>query len=275
MGCCSSSPNGTEIQNLKENADELQALKGKEEQLRPASSTVMKNGELIPSRSVTPRSETPDELGLRKGKSKRGKPSGLRVGGSKQLRDPNMIVTTPMNGDHDAFPSRPDDTILPTDKREAVAMFVSWEKPALGKKKRGGKKGGKKRSKTMAPKCATQAKKQQVFIPGSGNEKILLADKSKTLTKLPPLKFNKVEASNVVKSSVAADRKKAANQKKQVANLNKLLKNEMGFDDKICKLIRQYAEITKPQKKEVEVEMVLAPKKSNHSRTSYACPVKE
>ena len=149
QGCCSSSPNGTEIQNLKENADELQALKGKEEQLRPASSTVMKNGELIPSRSVTPRSETPDELGLRKGKSKRGKPSGLRVGGSKQLRDPNMIVTTPMNGDHDAFPSRPDDTILPTDKREAVAMFVSWEKPALGKKKRGGKKGGKKRSKTV------------------------------------------------------------------------------------------------------------------------------
>lgn len=273
MGCCSSSsPNADAIQNLKDNAEELQTLKGKEEQQRPASSTVMKDGTLLPSRSVTPRSETPEEAGrLHKKKSRRGKPGNLSVS-NKQLRDPNMIVTTPMNGDQDAFPSGPRDpnTIVPPrQKQEAVAMFVSWEKPdVLGSKRKGKKGKGKGKRRSKAPKCAAKAKQQQTFIPGSGNEKILLADKSKTLTKLPPLKFKQVEANADLKSSIAADRKKLAKQKKAVSNMNKFFKTKVGFDDKICALIRGYAELGQAKKKEMEV-MVAMP--SNHSRTSYSC----
>lgn len=287
MGCCSSSDKGTEIEKLKEEDDELKALKG--DHPRPASSTMMKRGD-----TDSPRLElaTPDGSMDRtsSGKKKRGKPKSLSVG--KQLRDPNMIVTTPMNDDgmapQDQFPINSNDHIAPVsrDRHEEdlnrLAMFIPWEKPALGAKKRpklrskttaGGKrKKGKKGKKGRIP-GGTKKGSEQVFIPGSGNEKILLADRSKTLTaSLPPLKFSKVEASSSVKRGIAADRKKAVARKKQISGINKFMKQEIGFDDKIAKLIRQYAEISN-KAPGAAVEMV-EKVGGNHSRTVISCPVK-
>lgn len=297
MGCCQSSdPKGSAIELLKDGGvDELQTLKGKGlDEPRPASSTVLKQAETLASlsRSATPEAEIGDGLNgvaSPKSKAQKGRPASLSVNGKQQLQSPNMIQTTPQSrlvgneAASDQFPSKPNDTInpLPNDKNRheeelnKVPMFITWDQPALGNGAKGPKKRKKKKggAKSRIPGGEKQGK-EQVFIPGSGNEKILLADKSRTLKALPPLQFSAVGASTVVKSSIAADRKKAAAKRKSVNDLNRFMKQELNFDDKIAKLIRQYAEISVAKR---DVEIVVDQKSSHgipQSRSSYACPVR-
>lgn len=307
MGCCHSKGTVTAIEKLKESqTDELQTLKAGEaagldkstEPPRPASSTQTKdsNGKDVPgsnSRSQTPRSETPTDgnqvaaaAPSKKGAKK--KPAGLST---KQLMDPNMIVTTPNRPAGAAdFPIGDANMIEPLrggknrhqEDLNRLPFFVPLDKPAGGAPKKppnlsSSKKKKKKKSSTVDSIPGGEKKhKQQVFIPGSGNERILLADKSKTLSKLPPLHFAKVEGSAEVKSSIAADRQKAADRKKQVVKLNRFMKEELGFDATVASLIRQYAEISKVVKPEVEIfEDNARSHVPSHSRTTISCPIKK
>jgi hypothetical protein len=274
MGCCQSSQAaGTQIEQLQK--EEVQALKGKNLEIaRPASSTILKNDQGDRSLTSTP------ELG-----NSKGRPERLQTDRKGQLKDPNMINTTPqsrlLNGvcASDDFNA---DTIKPVDKDRheedlnRLAMFIPWEKPALGSKPKlgkGKKKGGKKRRSSVTQ---TKKHKEQVFIPGSGNENILMADRTRQIKALPPLKFNKVQASDTVKSSIADAKRKMNNKKKQVSAVNKFMKRELGFDDKIARLIRQYAEVSAKQQVNVEVLVDTAAAHGvTNSRTSISCPVRK
>jgi hypothetical protein len=171
-------------------------------------------------------------------------------------------------------------------------MFIPWEQPPLGDKKKkskpptfhGQKRAEKRRKSKRASEIASgermpggeKKSKQQVFIPGSGSERMLIADQSRKVSALPPLKFNKVEASSTVKSTIAAERERVLERKKEVQALNRFMKEELGFSADMAKLIRQYAEISKVPATAVEIfEDNTRSHMPTNSRTVISCPVKQ
>lgn len=249
MGCCSSTdkPHGTSVEDIP-----LKAKQDARSAIRPASGTVKKDGSPVgkdhdSSRSTTPRNsfiEPPEKN--RKGKSK---PPGLSI--PDRHMDPNALNITPQNAQVKADNQRKHEEDL-----NKTAMFIPWEKPALGAKKgkppklgqRRSSKGGKRKS---VSKKKTDAAADQCFIPGTGNEKILMA-KGPSIhpAVLPPLSFNNVKATKEVKSAIEADRQKVKEEKARIKAISSYMKEEFGFDNKICKLIKQYAEITTAKKEE-------------------------
>jgi hypothetical protein len=242
-------------------------IENRSNSVRPASGTVVKNGKTgspngdqhDSSRSTTPRNsfiEPPEN----KAKSKKGKPSALKIDNNSRHIDPNAANITPQNSggkNKEQRAKRHEEDL------NKMAMFIPWEKPALGadgksKKskppklgQRRSSKSGKKRKSGGGPgsrlSASTKFKKDdepQEFIPGSGNEKILMASAPSINPKfLAPISFEKVKADKNTMSQIEKDRARVKAEKAKVKEITNFIKSECGFDSKTAKLIRQYAEL--------------------------------
>lgn len=263
MGCCSSSQSAHET-----NVEDI-PLKKKEEidarntATRPASGTVVKNGKGSPqardgehSRSTTPRNsfiEPPQHK-----KNKRGKPTALNIPDNSRAMDPNALNITPQNsGSKEAERKKKHEEDL-----NKMAMFIPWEKPALGgsqknppklgqrRSSKSGKKDGKKRKNSLHKKKKEEEEERE-FIPGSGNEKILMASSASINPKfLAPLTFNNVKADKTTMSAIEKDRQRVKEEKAKLKEITSFIKSECGFDTKIAKLIKQYAELAPSTQKD-------------------------
>lgn len=173
---------------------------------------------------------------------------------SPRNQDPNALNLTP---EGQASRNHNPDFKSRKDKTEAVAMFIPFESPhprrprnrtgprlSGSHKPQSDKSGRKIKSRFMeSPATGKAAGESPVFIPGTGTEKMLMsrsASKASNPNKLQPLKFHRVEAHASVKDRIAADRKA---KRTLVKATNKCLK-ECGFDRKIAKLIREFADIS-------------------------------
>lgn len=291
MGCCGSKvatgkkedyESHTGLQPLKK--DETQCETG--ETIRPASSTA-RESTLVNSNHIGSFSSF-----------KGNKPSALNTldcPAHHHINNPNALNITPVNGLGQLSTENKD---RHEEDLNRLAMFIPWEKPALGSK--GSTSVSKKKKPKLSGVMATpQAKKQDVtFIPGSGNEKILLSSKKGNFAELPPLSFKKVKGDEHLKSQIEKDREKIKRQKKKMkAALDALrhcfatrdehsneytqMRNKDSARD-IARLIGHYADLgVQGQTEFLVVSKEVAPdtnnttsKDMNKTRVTISCPVR-
>jgi len=269
-----------------------QEIENRSNSVRPASGTVVKNGKGSPngggqhdsSRSTTPRNsfiEPPENKS-----SKKGKPTALKIDNNSRHIDPNAANITPQNSggkNKEQRAKRHEEDL------NKMAMFIPWEKPALGadgKKKKPPKlgqrrssKSGKKRKSGGGPgsRLSSSAKfkkndeEAQEFIPGSGNEKILMASAPSINPKfLAPISFKKVKADKNTMSQIEKDRARVKAEKAKVKEITNFIKSECGFDSKTAKLIRQYAELAPSTQKD---KFVIAVKDNKSDDAVVTVPI--
>jgi len=286
MGCTSTKPVPKEQPSLidgdKDDSTDLQPLKQSDTQCennhvsRPASSTAVD--------SCTIQNNRLGSFSSYKGT----KPNPLSV--DCTAHNPNALNITPQNnGPQPGFEGNEVKDRHEQDLNR-LAMFIPWEKPALGskaktrpkkKKSRGGVPGGLK----------TSGKKDNVFIPGTGTEKMLITKKEKTVGDLPPLTFKKVKANAETKSQIQKDREKIKKRKFQTKTTLKELKKcfterdphsneytQMRNNDAsrdIVKLIEQYADFgAEAQTQFMVVSKQQAESMSSSKRITISCPVR-
>lgn len=303
MGCCHTKNSTVKLKD-DEQVDvvgESMPLKNQPaaEDERPMSSTIQK----IPaSRSATPQQQ--GSLFAPSTGSGFTKPAPLQNAGSQKNLDPNALNTTPqsklLEGQQaEAFQEPPKDYIEPvrndpgpksSEKKEAVRMFIPWEQPALGKKPgkvpdfSSAKRKRSKKKESKGSELHQRGLKQQVFIPGTGKERILMAgSKQKKSTgdggkvMLKPLTKIKGDAST--KNEIQKARAKAQESKSKSRVVNKSLAEVCGIKDKeVWRLVRQYAEIGRREEQQ-DMILVVDPKRGkendpSHVRTVIKCPIR-
>lgn len=143
--------------------------------------------------------------------------------------------------------------------------------------------GRAKRSKSVTTDLHTKGRQtqQQVFIPGSGNEQILMAGSKKKMSSLgnkinlAPLKG--VTAREETKDEMAEGRKKVREAKAKVREIQKVL-TERGLDKATIRLIKEFADVGKRREDEIFVvaknpQERLLRSQSLHSRTVVKMPI--
>lgn len=232
--------------------------------------------------------------------TKKGKPANLKVGdGNSRNHDPNAANATPKD--------QSSGTIQPTNKSgnttsgvgAPVKMYIPWEQPVLGST--GPPKGfpGKSKKRKNADLHKAKKSKDLVFIPGSGNEKMLMAGENSRPSsvasvgkvQLKPLKDIRNEAKADEETSDAIQQaKKIAQERRDLARgVNRMLTAGGILDNEIKRLIRQYAAIGKNEE-EQDTAIYISARDSQHmteelraqvkvrpsqNRTVISCPVKQ
>mmetsp|Transcript_3232 Transcript_3232/g.4638 ORF Transcript_3232/g.4638 Transcript_3232/m.4638 type:complete len:293 (-) Transcript_3232:340-1218(-) len=292
MGCCSSKATKADINP----EDEITAIKddplpkNTDGSARPASSTVTHN-----------RDSFSDYLDPKK---KPGKLS-LDVSARQAAQgNPNAINTTP-HGDASGFQAN--DEKKHEEDENRLAMWIPWEKPILGGKSASVDRAGvgsrskrraaplsasKSKSTTRLPggPKSAKGKPESVFIPGSGNEKILLSSKATNIQALPPLEYKKVKAHGHVKAKMEKDKEERRRARQQVKDATESIfkqicgDRDLWSDDRrekqglkrLTKLIKEYAEIGVAAPTEfLVVSKEHAETLSNNSRVNISCPVRQ
>jgi len=296
MGCATKN----ETVDLKNEGGELESLKKKEIPIpdeRPDTASTV-----VGSRVATPQTSSLYESG----NAIRGSaPAPLNMKAVKEM-DPNGLNITPTQDDNkiqattDKFTD--ENIIMPVkpktpgkgneaEKKEAVRMFIPWEQDPLGagKKKLGKppnlsghrRRSEKKKKKSKGGDLHQRGAKQQVFIPGSGTERILKAHAKQKISLVPLTNKNhkkEAKAHRATKSAIQEAREKTKQLRREVRTVNRALA-DCGLKD-VSKLIRQYANISKTAESESDMIFVVdnKPKYSNvrntSTRTVIKCPIK-
>ena len=92
-------------------------------------------------------------------------------------------------------------------------------------------------------KGTPKRKKDVAFIPGSGNEKLLIKSRGQNLSELPPLSFNRVSSNRDVKSQIERDKKDARRNYKKARWTDKQMKKVLGLSSQARSLVLDYADM--------------------------------
>ena len=160
-------------------------------------------------------------------------------------------------------------------------MFIPFEPnpagmPATPSKKK--RRHSRKHSKTKSRLFSANKKKKedQVFIPGSGTERMLFKSTPAPLNALPPLGFHKVKATQSLKEKIAEDKRAKKELKRKAKEVARTLRSAMGLrKDKtsqyINSLVLGYLDLL-PQKQMDETAEVAISRK-NHVVIQCGPPV--
>jgi len=151
--------------------------------------------------------------------------------------------------------------------RAGVAMFIPLDKPSSRGSSRGSARAERKAAKLANRLSRTPKKEPQAFIPGTGDEKILIKSRGQKLSELPPIRFHKVGSNRDVKSQIEKDKKLARRKYKKARWADKHMKRVLHLPPNARTLILGYAEmqLVKP----VQAELVVKGDSGPYSDSSH------